>query len=319
VVVLCKGQRCAHQKEASLLSFNLIKGLLDYEGYKLVNRRVLLVSAAADPMIGKRIGNYEILSRLGQGGVGTVYLGRSSSGLHVAIKMLHERLTKQDRARSRFLREAEVLSRLKHPGIVQVLDFLQLEEGFFMVLEFVRGETLESGVRRLGNFAWKNAVKWFNEALEALEYAHSQGIIHRDVKPANMLVQMNGKLKVLDFGMAKLEDARQQLTAPGMTLGTIAYMSKEQLLGKPLDARSDFYSLGVTLYEIVTGKLPFWSENDRELAIQIARKRAQLPSIRVPSLAGKAEEVILKAMNKAPEDRFQDAASFKQAMLDSIS
>jgi serine/threonine-protein kinase len=200
-----------------------------------------------------------------------------------------------------------------------VLDFLQLEEGFFMVLEFVRGETLESGVRRLGNFAWKNAVKWFNEALEALEYAHSQGIIHRDVKPANMLVQMNGKLKVLDFGMAKIEDARQQLTAPGMTLGTIAYMSKEQLLGKPLDARSDFYSLGVTLYEIVTGKLPFWSENDRELAIQIARKRAQLPSIRVPSLAGKAEEVILKAMNKAPEDRFQDAASFKQAMLDSIS
>ncbi|MDF1665250.1 MAG: serine/threonine-protein kinase, partial [Planctomycetota bacterium] len=272
------------------------------------------MNAAPDPMIGTTIGNYEVLSKLGQGGVGAVYLGRSTTGQHVAIKKLHDRLTTQDRARSRFLREAEVLSRLKHPGIVQVLDFLQLPEGFFMVLEFVRGETLESGVRRLGSFAWERAVPWFNEALDSLEYAHNQGIIHRDVKPANMLIQMNGKMKLLDFGMAKLQDARQQLTAPGMTLGTIAYMSKEQLLGKPLDARSDFYSLGVALYEVVTGHLPFWSENDRELAIQIARTKPQLPSIRSPKLAGKPEEVILKAMNKAPEDRFQDVASFKAAM-----
>lgn len=276
------------------------------------------MNAPPDPVIGKTVGNYEVLSKLGQGGVGTVYLGRSTTGQHVAIKMLHDRLTKQDRARSRFLREAEVLSRLKHPGIVQVLDFLQLPEGFFMVLEFVRGETLESGVRRLGHFAWERAVPWFNEALDSLEYAHKQGIIHRDVKPANMLIQMNGKMKLLDFGMAKLQDARQQLTAPGMTLGTIAYMSKEQLLGKPLDPRSDFYSLGVALYEVVTGHLPFWSENDRELAIQIARTKPKLPSIRVPKLAGKPEQVILKAMNKAPEDRFQDVASFKAAMLDSL-
>jgi eukaryotic-like serine/threonine-protein kinase len=276
------------------------------------------VNKAVDPMIGKTVGNYEVLSKLGQGGVGTVYLGRSTAGQHVAIKMLHEHLTKQDRARSRFMREAEVLSRLRHPGIVQVLDFLQLPEGFFMVLEFVRGETLESGVRRLGCFAWERAVPWFNEALDSLEYAHTQGVIHRDVKPANMLVQMSGKMKVLDFGMAKLQDARQQLTAPGMTLGTIAYMSKEQLLGKTLDPRSDYYSLGVTLYEFATGHLPFWSENDRELAIQIARTKPKLPSIHVPKLAGKPEEVILKSMGKDPDDRFQTAQEFREAMLESL-
>lgn len=279
------------------------------------------MSEKMDPrqMIGKSVGRYHLLSQLGQGGVGMVFLAEDQeSKSHVAVKMLHAHLVEHERARSRFFREAEVLSRLRHPTIVQVMDFLQLPEGFFMVMEFVRGETLESGLQRLGAFGWNRCVPWFCEALNALEYAHEQGIIHRDVKPGNMLVDMTGHLKMLDFGMAKLQDARQQLTAPGMTLGTIAYMSKEQLLGKPLDARSDFYSLGVSLYELAAGKLPFWSENDRELAIQIARKKPVPPSQHNPSLNSAAEAVILKSISKKPDDRFQSAADFKQALRASL-
>lgn len=273
-----------------------------------------------DPMIGRTIGNLTILSSLGRGGVGVVYLARVEGGdRHVAVKMLHSHLMTQEKAQKRFIREAEVLSRLRHPNIVQVLDMMTLPEGVFLVLEFVRGETLESGVQRLGAFDWARCVPWFCEALEALEYAHSRNVIHRDIKPANLLVEMSGRVKVLDFGMAKLQDARRQLTAPGMTLGTIAYMSREQLLGKPLDPRSDFYSLGVSLYEVATAQLPFWSSNDRELAMKIAREEPKPPSQLIPALAGAPEDVILKALAKAPEDRFQDAASFKNALKSSLS
>lgn len=272
-----------------------------------------------ETMIDKQIGPYLVQSKLGQGGVGAVYLAKDTrSGLHVAVKMLHDRLTGHERARSRFVREAEVLARLKHPRIVQVLDFLQLPEGFFIILEFARGETLESGLQRLGPFDWSNCVEWFCEALDALDYAHQQGVIHRDVKPGNMIVQMDGKLKMLDFGMAKLSDAEKQLTAPGMTLGTIAYMSREQLLGKKLDPRSDFYSLGVSLYEIVTGRLPFWSEVDRELAMKIVKEEARPPSEFSKKLPSAADPVILKALMKKPKDRYQTAAEFRDALRGSL-
>lgn len=270
-------------------------------------------------MIGKTIGDYELLSKLGRGGVGVVYLAKNvRTGDHVAVKMLHSHLLEHERARSRFQREAEVLARLRHPGIVQVLDFLQIPEGFFMVLEFVRGETLDSGVQRLGAFPWSRAVPWFVEVLDALEYAHSKNIIHRDVKPANVLVEMSGHVKVLDFGMAKLLDAKRQLTAPGMTLGTICYMSKEQLLGKALDARSDVYSLAVSLYEVATGHLPFWSEKDQELALAIARKDPKPPSELNDKLSPEVDAILLKALEKNPDDRYADAKSFKEALQSTI-
>jgi eukaryotic-like serine/threonine-protein kinase len=266
-------------------------------------------------MIGRRIGAYEFESKLGRGGVGTVYRARDHNRRDfVAVKVMHKHLTTQERAQSRFKREAEVLARLEHPNIVGVLDFLEVEQDFYMVLEFVRGETLSSGLQRLGAFSWERCVPWFCEALNALEYAHGEGIIHRDLKPSNLIVDMSGHVKILDFGMAKMADAAKQLTAPGMTLGTIAYMSKEQLLGKELDARSDFYSLGVCLYEVATGRLPFWSEVDRELALQIARREPTRPSVLRKGLSAAADEIILKALSKDREDRYADAASFRAAL-----
>lgn len=268
-----------------------------------------------DPLVGQTLGPMKILSCLGRGGVGVVYLAEMEGfQRHVAVKKLHDPLTKQPRARERFSREAQVLAKLKHANIVQLYDYLELPEGVFMVLEFVRGETLESGVQRLGAFEWDRLVPWFCQALDALEYAHERGIIHRDIKPGNLLIDMASQLKVLDFGMAKLQFSEQQLTAPGMTLGTIAYMSKEQLLGKKLDPSSDFYSLGVSLYELATGNLPFWKENNRELAIAIARSQPKAPRQLNAKLSVKAESVILKSLGKTPDSRFQDSESFRQAL-----
>ena len=267
-----------------------------------------------DPFIGRVIGDYQVMSRLGEGGMGLVYKGQHSAlGQVVAIKSLHSALMNNQSARERFVREAQALARLNHPNIISLLNFINNDAGCFIVMEFAEGEDVEHKLQRMGLIPPEQCIPWFIEILRALAFAHAQGIIHRDIKPSNIIVHPSGRAKLLDFGTAKLVDAKR-LTQQGMTLGTIIYMSKEQLLGKALDARSDLYSLGVTLYECVTGQLPFYDEEERKLVVKIAKTEPIPPSQHYPAISKDLEAIIVKSMAKEPELRFQTAEEFEAAL-----
>ena len=265
-------------------------------------------------LVGRQVGDYRIVSELGEGGMGLVFKGQHVSlGQVVAIKSLHQQLMNNQAARDRFIREAQALARLNHPNIIALLNFINDDTGCFIVMEFAEGEDLEHKIQRMGLIPPEQCLPWFAQACRGLAYAHQQQIIHRDIKPSNIIVHPSGTTKLLDFGTAKLVDAKR-LTQQGMTLGTVIYMSKEQLLGKPLDARSDVYSLGVTLYECVTGQLPFYDEEERKLVVKIAKQEPIPPSQHYPGIGKELERIILKAMAKEPEARFQSAEEMAQAL-----
>ncbi|MBX3471036.1 MAG: protein kinase [Planctomycetes bacterium] len=272
-----------------------------------------------DVLIGRTVGDYKVVSRLGEGGMGMVYKGQHAAlGQVVAIKSLHSALMNNQSARERFVREAQALARLNHPNIISLLNFINNDQGCFIVMEFAEGEDIEHKLQRMGLIPPEQCLPWFIEILRALAFAHKQGIIHRDIKPSNIIVHPSGRAKLLDFGTAKLVDAKR-LTQQGMTLGTIIYMSKEQLLGKALDARSDLYSLGVTLYECVTGQLPFYDEVERNLVVKIAKTEPIAPSQHYPAISRELEAMILKSMAKEPEQRFQTAEEFEAALTRLVS
>ncbi|MGE0711385.1 MAG: protein kinase [Planctomycetota bacterium] len=265
-------------------------------------------------MIGRQVGDYRIVAELGEGGMGMVYKGQHAHlGQIVAVKSLHPTLMSNQAAKDRFEREAQALARLNHPNIIGLMNFINDSNGCFIVMEFAEGEDLENKLQRMGLIPPPQCIPWFIEACRGLDYAHKQGIIHRDIKPSNIIVHPSGTTKLLDFGTAKLVDA-QRLTQQGMTLGTVIYMSKEQLLGKPLDARSDVYSLGVTLYECVTGQLPFYDEEERKLVVKIAKEEPIPPRQHYPGISTELEGIILKAMAKEPAQRFQSAREMEQAL-----
>lgn len=265
-------------------------------------------------MIGRIVGDYRIVRQLGEGGMGMVFEGQHVTlGQRVAVKSLHSSLMGNQAAKDRFEREAQALARLNHPNIISLLNFYNDANGCFLVMEFAEGEDLEHKLQRMGLIPPEQCLPWFIGACRGLSYAHQQGIIHRDIKPSNIIVHPSGATKLLDFGTAKVVDA-QRLTQQGMTLGTVIYMSKEQLLGKQLDARSDVYSLGVTLYECVTGQLPFYDEEERKLVVKIAKEEPIAPSQHYPGISRELEAVILRAMAKEPAQRFQSAAEMADAL-----
>ena len=274
-----------------------------------------MTTTGQDPHIGRQVGDYRVVSKLGEGGMGMVYKGQHAAlGQVVAIKSLHSALMNNQSAKERFIREAQALARVTHPNIISLLNFINNDTGCFIVMEFAEGEDLEAKLQKMGIIPPEQCLPWFVEACRGLSFAHKQGIIHRDIKPSNIIVHPSGRTKLLDFGTAKLVDAKR-LTQQGMTLGTIVYMSKEQLLGKPLDARSDIYSLGVTLYEALTGKLPFYDEEERKLVVKIAKTEPIPPSQHYPAISKELEAVILKSMAKEPEGRYQNADEMEQALM----
>ena len=265
-------------------------------------------------MIGQQVGDYRVVSQLGEGGMGMVYKAEHATlGQVVAVKSLHPSLLGNQAAKDRFVREAQALARLNHPNIIGLLNFISDDQGCFIVMEYAEGEDLEHKLERMGLIPPPQCLPWFMEACRGLNYAHQQGIIHRDIKPSNIIVHPAGTTKLLDFGTAKLVDA-QRLTQQGMTLGTVIYMSKEQLLGKPLDAASDVYSLGVTLYECVTSHLPFYDEEERKLVVKIAKEDPIPPRQHYPGISPQLEAIILKAMAKDPKQRYPTALEFEQAL-----
>ncbi len=265
-------------------------------------------------MIGKTVGDYRITDLLGEGGMGMVYRAvHSVVGQVVAIKALHPTLIANESVRKRFEREAQALARLNHPLIVRLLNYVTAPDGCYIVMEFTEGETIEDKLARDGKVPIATCLPWFIQTLEALKFAHDQGVIHRDIKPSNIMVGRNGGVKLLDFGTAKLVDA-QGLTRQGMTLGTVIYMSPEQILGRELDHRSDLYSVAVTLFETATGQLPFYDDAEHELVKQIVKQAAQPPSKHDPTISPEIDAAILRALEKKPDDRFVSSVEFRTAL-----
>lgn len=261
-------------------------------------------------MIGQVVGDYRITEVLGEGGMGIVFKGvHERLGQVVAIKMLHPTLITEERIKSRFVREAQALARLNHPYIVRLFQFVNRDDDCFIVMEFMDGRTIDQLMDEIGIVPEAKAAEYYVQVLAAMHYAHSLGIIHRDIKPSNIAVTPSGTVKVLDFGTAKVV-GESKLTQEGMTLGTLIYMSPEQICGKELDHRSDIYSLGVTLYEMVTKHLPHYCEDEMTLVREIARGVPDPPSKHYPYLTAEFERIILRAIEKDPSRRYQTADEF---------
>jgi serine/threonine protein kinase len=262
-------------------------------------------------MIGKQILNYEIKALIGEGGMGDVYLGEHTSiGRKVAIKALKSELSSNEEIRKRFKNEAKVMAKLQHPNIVGLYDFHEDESGLYLIMEYVEGIELAEKINTLNEPLDIDEAKGIMlQILKAFHYAHENGIVHRDVKPANVLISNTGQVKVLDFGIAKIVGNEQfNLTKDGSNVGTAYYMSPEQVQGKTLDKRSDIYSLGVTFYEMLAGFCPYKSLTS-EYAIYNKIVQEPLPSL-VETMGdqySKMWRVISKATSKDMASRYQDS------------
>jgi serine/threonine protein kinase len=266
----------------------------------------------------KRLGKYEIIDRIGRGGMAEVYRGyHAALDRYVAIKLLHPFLADDPEFKDRFENEARNVARLKHPNIVQVYDFEYDTEGdsYYMVMEMINGPTLKDRLFDLDvsgdTLPISEAIRVIRDSAEALAYAHQRNMIHRDVKPANLMLDEDGRVVLTDFGIAKIV-VGAQFTASGGMVGTPAYMAPEQGLGEAGDERSDIYSLGVILYQLVTGRLPY--DADTPLAIILKHVNEALPPPKdfVPDLADDLEQIIRKSLEKEPVDRYQTAIAFAQ-------
>jgi serine/threonine protein kinase len=266
-----------------------------------------------DYSVGQKLGDYEILGILGAGGMGKVYKVRNTISDRVeAMKILLPDLAGQKDLADRFLREIKVLASLNHPNIAALRTALTLDNQLVMIMEFVDGVTLSSRLHQ-GAIPPALAVKYIDQVLDALSYAHKQNIIHRDIKPANMMLTPDGSVKLMDFGIARSATDRS-LTMTGTTLGSLNYMPPEQVKGDPADNRSDLYSLGVSLYEMVTGQLPFQADSNYAMMAAHLQEVPKPPIVLRPGIPQALNQIIVMALAKDPGQRFQSADAFRGAL-----
>ncbi len=265
---------------------------------------------------GTLLGKYRILDHLGEGGMGAVYRGRDEMlDRDVAIKVLRPELARQAELVARFRTEAVALARLAHPRIAILYGLERDGDELFMVMEHLRGETLEALVAREHRLSWRRAARICAEVAEALDHAHDHGVVHRDIKPANIMVGPGGSIKVMDFGIARMIGSSRQ-TRTGHTVGTPAYMAPEQLRGQETDGRTDLYALGAVLYELVTGRVAFEADSDYRMMMQQLNDPPPRPSGIVAELPSEIDGIVLTAMAKARDDRFPSAAAMRAALLE---
>ncbi|MCL4239240.1 MAG: serine/threonine protein kinase [Anaerolineae bacterium] len=272
----------------------------------------------SDPLISQTLGQYEIVSKLGKGGMATVYRARQvTMRRDVAIKVMSADLATDPEFVARFEREAHVIARLEHPRILPVHDFGHDGELFYLVMRLIEGESLYYRLKR-GPLPLKTAARFVGQIGEALDYAHAEGVIHRDLKPNNILIDQWDNLYLVDFGLAKMMASMQNLTQSGTVLGTPAYMAPEQWRGEPVDARTDVYALGIILYEMVAGRTPF--ESDTPFTLMYKHINDAPPPLRetLPDLPVEVEVVILKALAKNADDRYQSAGAMARAFSEVV-
>ncbi|MGZ5475602.1 MAG: protein kinase domain-containing protein [Thermoanaerobaculia bacterium] len=278
-------------------------------------------------MIGNVIGNYRIEREIGEGGMSHVYVGRTTvateilpANYEVVLKVMSDELAGEITARKRFVKEASILSKLRHRYITRFYEFINNDTGAVLVMEYVEGLPVDMIIAEKGALPLRDAVSITQCMLEALVYAHGKSIVHRDIKPANLIREKTGAVKVTDFGIAKIKEGagapgQTVLTKSGFLLGTPHYMSPEQIR-EPKDAgvKCDIYSAGVVLYEMITGALPFNSRSLPKLIDAIYRGEKQAPSALRPELDRELEAIVLKSMHARAEQRYETAREFYEAL-----
>jgi serine/threonine protein kinase len=269
---------------------------------------------------GDRLGaRFRLIDKVGEGGMGVVWLARDERlECDVALKVLHAALLGDEHSAARLRNEARAAAKIAHPGICRVLDVGEHEDTPFLVMELLRGQSLAARIEHDKRLSPEDALSVVEPVLEALAAAHAEGVLHRDMKPENVFLCEDGSVKVLDFGVAKILDdgARERLTRTGALIGTPAYMAPEQARGLASDERADLWSVGVMLYEMLAGSLPFTAPNYQGMLVAIATSAAPSVRARCPSLDAGLAAIVDRALNASLTERWPDARSFATALAD---
>ena len=262
-------------------------------------------------------GRYRVLRKLGGGGMADVFLCEDLTlGRRVALKVLLQRFLGDPTFVERFRREAKAAAGLNHPNLVSIYDWGEVDGTYYIVMEYVEGETLKDLIRRQGRLGGSDAVRLTLQLLAAIQFAHREGIVHRDIKPQNVMLDRGGNVKVMDFGIARAGDSG--MTEVGSILGTAQYLAPEQARGMQVDERSDLYSVGIVLYEMLTGTVPFKGDSAVTVALKHVNEMAPEPAQLVPGMPYSLNQIVLKAIAKDPDLRYQTADQFARDLRSAV-
>ena len=313
----CAGDKALHEEVQSLLSHegearNLFKApalqAIAQEMAKDSADSTVVAESKASSKIGQTVSHYRILEKLGEGGMGVVYKAQDVRLERlVALKFLLPHLRPDEEEKVRFIREAKAASALDHPNIGTIHEIADTDDGqMFIVMAYYEGETLKQKIER-GPLPIKEALDYAVQVAEGLSKAHAAGIVHRDIKPANVIVTDRGQVKIVDFGLAKVTE-QTHLTKTGTTVGTVAYMSPEQARGERVDHRTDLWSLGVVLYEMLTGQRPFRGDHNQAVIYSILNEEPEPVKKVNPVVPPEMEHIVHRALKKNPDTRYSSAA-----------